>query len=114
MVRDSAARSLDDVFHALADPTRRAILGQLAHREANVSELARPFRTSLPAISKHLKVLEGAGLVKREKRGRLHLVRLQIEPIREAGRWIRHYEDFWKQQLRSLDEYLKEMRKQQG
>src|SRR5207253_7109875 len=112
MVTDSTARSLDTVFHALADPTRRAMLSHLARREASVSELARPFRTSLPGISKHLRVLEGAGLVKREKRGRLHLLRLQIEPMRQAGRWIQHYEDFWKQQLKSLDQYVRQMRRQ--
>src|SRR5437868_3422581 len=99
MVTDAAAQSLDSVFRALADPTRRAILGHLARREANVTELARPFRTSLPAISKHVRVLEDAGLVKREKRGRVHLLRMQIEPMRRAGRWIADYERFWKMQL---------------
>ena len=111
MVIDANGRALDTTFRALADPTRRAILNQLARRESNVTELARPFRSSLPAISKHLKVLESAGLVKREKRGRAHLMRLRIEPLREAGRWIQNYERFWKLQLESLDLYLKEMRK---
>src|SRR2546423_14708823 len=94
-----AARSLDSTFHALADPTRRAILGHLARREASVSELARPFRTSLPAISKHGKVLEGAGLVKPEKRGRVNVVRLQLDPMREPGRRLEHNERFWKQHM---------------
>ena len=113
MVRNAVEQELNLTFAALSDPTRRAILNKLALREANVSELARPFRTSLPAISKHLRVLEGAGLVKREKRGRVHLLRLRIDPLREAGRWIDRYERFWKQQLDSLESYLAQAKRRE-
>lgn len=105
--------ALDITFHALADPTRRAILAQLARGESNVSDLARPFPTTLAAISKHLKVLERAGLIRRERRGRVHALRLEIAPLRAAGGWIEQYQRFWRAQLSALDLYLKEMKKKE-
>lgn len=99
-------RDLDTTFAALADPTRRAILERLAEGEMSVTALARPFPVSLPAISRHLKVLEGAGLLARRRDGRVHHCRLVGDPLRDAARWIRRYRAFWKRQLDALDEYL--------
>jgi DNA-binding transcriptional ArsR family regulator len=107
MVNGSAGR-LDRAFQALSDPTRRAILARLALGEATVGELARPFRTSLPAISKHLKVLERAGLMSRRREGRVHRCRLVAAPLRETSAWLEHYRRFWERQLDSLEEYLRE------
>ena len=100
---------LDAVFAALADPTRRAILARLAGGEANVSELAVPFAMSQPAVSKHLKVLEGAGLVSREKRGQARLARLEAEPLAEAAKWIGLYAEFWAASFDRLDLVLAQM-----
>ena len=97
---------LDATFHALADPTRRGILAQLALGEASVGELAAPYDMSLPAISKHLKVLEGAGFLIREKDGRVHRCRLESAPMKEAADWIDQYRRFWEGQLDRLAEYL--------
>jgi DNA-binding transcriptional ArsR family regulator len=94
-VTTSSSSALDSVFGALADPTRRAIVARLARGEATVGELARPFDVSLPAISKHLRVLEGAGLLAREKRGRVHRLRLLARPMHDAAEWIRRYAAFW-------------------
>jgi DNA-binding transcriptional ArsR family regulator len=94
--------SLDAVFGALAHPVRRAILERLAERDATVSELAAPFHMSLPAVSRHLRVLDQAGLIVREKRGRDHHCRLAHDPLLEAIGWIVHYGAFWEQQLDSL------------
>jgi DNA-binding transcriptional ArsR family regulator len=99
---------LDSVFAALSDPTRRAILSQLAEGESTVKQLAEPFEMSLPAISKHLKVLERAGLLAREIDGRVHHCHLEAEPLREAATWIAHYRRFWDGQLDSLARYLEE------
>ncbi|HEX6052071.1 MAG TPA: metalloregulator ArsR/SmtB family transcription factor, partial [Gemmatimonadaceae bacterium] len=88
------ADPLSRTFAALADPTRRAILSRLAGGEASVTELAAPFRMSLPAVSKHLKVLERAGLVRRTVRGRTHLCRLDARPLRDGAEWMRRYEKF--------------------
>lgn len=96
--------TLDRVFHALADPTRRALLTRLARGDATVGELAQPFTTSLPAISKHLKVLEQAGLLSREVRGREHHCRLAPGPLRSAGEWIGYYRRFWNERLDALEE----------
>ncbi|HWZ85236.1 MAG TPA: metalloregulator ArsR/SmtB family transcription factor [Thermoanaerobaculia bacterium] len=105
MVNSSAA--LDATFGALADPTRRAILATLAlSPESSVGELARPFAISLPAISRHLRVLEEAGLVTRAKDGRVHRCRLVAEPMRDAGDWIEKYRDFWEVRLDALQRYL--------
>ena len=105
MVNDSAEQ-LTTVFLALADPTRRAILERLAHGEASGTELARPFSISVPAISKHLRVLKNAELIRHRKDGRTHLFRLAARPMREAAAWLEHYRHFWEAQLDSLDTYL--------
>lgn len=98
---------LDTVFGALADPTRRAMLHRLAQRELSVGELAAPFDISLAAASKHIKVLERAGLVKREIRGRIHLCRLDAQPMHAGLEWLRHYERFWNRRLDALDALLR-------
>jgi DNA-binding transcriptional ArsR family regulator len=97
---------LDAVFGALADPTRRAIVERLMEGDATVSELAEPFDVSLPAISRHLRVLEQAGLLARRKDGRLRHCRLVEGPLREAVDWIVHYGAFWEQRLDSLEALL--------
>lgn len=99
---------LDLTFGALADPIRRAILARLARDEATVGELARPFDVSRPAISKHLRVLERAGLVQRTRDGRVSRCELDAEPMREAADWIERYREFWEEQLDSLARYLEE------
>ena len=101
-------RSLDTTFSALSDPTRRAILNRLAQGEASVTELAEPFNISLPAVSKHLQVLERAGLLTREKSGRVHRCRLTAEPLKDAAEWIGRYQQFWEQQFDALARYLNE------
>ena len=100
---------LDNTFHALADPTRRAILASVAREEQTVSELAEPFDMSLAAVSKHLKVLERAGLVSRTREGRVHHLRLDAAPLKEAAMWIAFYQKFWGDQLDSLGEFLKSL-----
>jgi DNA-binding transcriptional ArsR family regulator len=105
MVNYSAA-PLDATFRALADPTRRAILARLARGEAMVTELAEPFLMSLPAISKHLRVLESAGLLQREIDGRVHRCRLAAEPMKDAAAWIAQYRAFWETQFDALEKYL--------
>lgn len=107
MVNDSSEQ-LTTVFFALADPTRRAILERLRHGEASGTELAQPFSISVPAISKHLRVLEHAHLILHRKEGRIHRFRLAAYPMREAATWLEHYRDFWETQLDSLDTYLLE------
>jgi DNA-binding transcriptional ArsR family regulator len=99
---------LDATFGALADPTRRAILARLARGEAMVTELAEPFDVSLPAISKHLRVLESAGLLEREIDGRVHRCRLAAEPMKDAAAWIAQYRAFWETQFDALAKYLEE------
>ncbi|MDH5409233.1 MAG: metalloregulator ArsR/SmtB family transcription factor [Gammaproteobacteria bacterium] len=93
-------------FAALSDPTRRAILARLAAGEAQVTELAAPFGMSLPAVSKHLKVLEKAQLITRHVDGRIHRFHVNPEPLQQAQSWIEKYQQFWSQQLQSLDAYL--------
>ena len=100
--------TLDATFGALADPTRRAILARLARSEASVGELAEPFSMSLPAVSKHLKVLEGAGLITRHKDGRVHRCGLDSRPMAEAAAWITFYRRFWETQFDALERYLDE------
>jgi DNA-binding transcriptional ArsR family regulator len=97
---------LDATFGALADPTRRAILARLARGEATVTELAAPFDVSLPAVSKHLRVLESAGLLQREIDGRIHRCRLAPRPMKDAAAWIETYRVFWEAQLEALANYL--------
>jgi DNA-binding transcriptional ArsR family regulator len=101
-----SSQTLDKTFAALSDPTRRAILARLARGDASVTELAAPFAMSLPAISKHLRVLEQAGLVERTKDGRVHHLRLVAQPLHEAATWIAHYQQFWDQQLAALADSL--------
>jgi DNA-binding transcriptional ArsR family regulator len=105
--------SLGATFAALADPTRRAILERLAHGEASVTELAEPFQVSLPAISKQLRVLEQAGLLIREKEGRVRRCRLDAEPMKEAAEWLARYRRYWERQLDSLADYLNELQNEE-
>jgi DNA-binding transcriptional ArsR family regulator len=97
---------LDRVFSALADPTRRAMVGRLAHGECTVTDLARPFPISLPAISKHLKILERAGLVERRIEGRIHHCRLAPQPLQDATEWLQACRAYWEQRLDALEEFL--------
>jgi DNA-binding transcriptional ArsR family regulator len=107
MVNYSSA-ALDTTFGALSDATRRAILARLAQGEATVKELAEPFNVSLPAISKHLRVLESAGLLRREIDGRVHHCRLAVNSMKDAAAWIEQYRAFWESQFDALGKYLKE------
>ena len=99
---------LDAVFHALADPTRRAMLGQLAERERTIGELATPFSMSFAGASKHVRVLEHAGLVTRMIRGRSHMCRLAPGPLASAHEWLSFYERFWTSRLDILDRLLRQ------
>ncbi|HEU0201958.1 MAG TPA: metalloregulator ArsR/SmtB family transcription factor [Burkholderiaceae bacterium] len=105
---------LSTTFAALSDPTRRAILARLAAGEATVSELAEPFDVSLPAISRHLRVLHDAGLIERRNDAQRRVCRLQPERLREAADWIEFYRQFWEGRLDSLAEYLNATRKKGG
>ena len=100
---------LSSIFSALADPTRRAILARLASGEASVTELAEPFAMSLPAISKHLKVLERAGLVARGREAQWRPCRLEAGPLKQAADWLEHYRRFWDQSLDRLEDYLRKL-----
>ena len=100
---------LSHIFTALADPTRRAILAQLAQGEATVTELAEPFEMSLPAISKHLKVLERAHLITRSRDAQWRPCQLNPEPLKNLADWLEHYRQFWEQSFDRLDEYLQEL-----
>jgi DNA-binding transcriptional ArsR family regulator len=97
---------LDTVFGALADPTRRAILTRLTESDASVAEIAAPFRMSQPAISRHLKVLEQAGLISRKRRATARLSHLEAEPLREATAWLARYREYWDESYDRLDELL--------
>ena len=101
-------RSLDRTFAALADPTRRRILEHLALGDRCVTDLAKPYRMSLPAVSKHLRVLERAGLIRRQRRGRVHQLKLEAKPMQNAQQWIEEYRHFWEQNLDRLEDYLKQ------
>jgi DNA-binding transcriptional ArsR family regulator len=103
------ADHLSETFSALADPTRRAILARLALGETSVSELAEPFDMSLPAVSKHLKVLERAGLIARGREAQWRPCRLEPTPLKEIDDWIEHYRKFWEQSFDRLDQYLREL-----
>jgi DNA-binding transcriptional ArsR family regulator len=102
---------LSATLSALADPTRRAILARLAQGEATVGELAAPFAMSLPAVSRHLKVLETAGLIRRGRSAQWRPCRLEPEPLREVAGWLESYRHFWEQGLDRLDAYLQELQK---
>jgi len=102
---------LSATFSALADPTRRAILARLSTGEASVNELAAPFEMSLPAVSKHLKVLERAGLISRSRTAQWRPCRLEAGPLQEVWGWVETYKKFWEQSFDRLDEYLAEIQK---
>jgi DNA-binding transcriptional ArsR family regulator len=112
MVKHSEA-DLDATFAALADATRRAILARLASGEASVTELAKPFDMSLPAISKHLKVLERAGLIARGRDAQWRPARLDAGPLKDVADWVDHYRKFWEESFDRLDEYLREIQKKE-
>ena len=104
---------LSATFAALADPTRRAILARLAEGETSVTELAAPFEMTLPAISKHLKVLERAGLVSQGREAQWRPRRLEAAPLREADAWIERYREFWEERFDRLDDYLQTLQTQE-
>lgn len=104
---------LSTTFAALADPTRRAILARLASGEASVTELGKPFEMSLPAISKHLKVLEQAGLIARGRDAQWRPCRLAPRPLRDAAEWLDEYRRFWEQSFDRLDDYLRELQRKE-
>jgi DNA-binding transcriptional ArsR family regulator len=105
--------SLSTTFAALADPTRRAILARLASGAASVTELAEPFAISLPAISKHLKVLEHAGLIARGREAQWRPCRLEAGPLKDVADWLEHYRQFWEQSLDRLGAYLPELQRKE-
>lgn len=109
----AASDNLSRVFGALADPTRRAILERLSQGEAGVQEIAKPFDMSLPAISKHLKVLEKAELIRRGKDAQWRPCTLEAAPLKHASDWIGEYRQFWEESFERLDEYLKEIQSQE-
>jgi DNA-binding transcriptional ArsR family regulator len=109
-----SSRTLNRTFAALADPTRRRILAQLAHGNRCVTDLARPHAMSLPAISKHLRVLEKAGLIRRRRYGRIHQLNLEAVPMKQAVRWIEEYRKFWEGSLDRLADHLEKTNKQAG
>jgi DNA-binding transcriptional ArsR family regulator len=104
---EQSRRELDGVFGALSDPTRREMLRRLAAGERAIGELAAPFRMSFAAASKHVRVLERAGLVRRRVQGRNHICRIEPAPLGAAAEWLRHYEAFWRTQLDGLDAMLR-------
>ncbi|HEY0372067.1 MAG TPA: metalloregulator ArsR/SmtB family transcription factor [Thermoanaerobaculia bacterium] len=106
----AASARLDATFAALADPTRRALLARLASGECSVLELAEPFSMSQPAISKHLKVLERAGLISRGRDAQRRPCRIEAEPLAEANEWIERYREFWEDNFQRLDAVLEEMK----
>jgi DNA-binding transcriptional ArsR family regulator len=106
----TATDPLDRTFSALADPTRRAILARLALGEASVTELAKPFSMTVRAISKHLKVLEHAGLITRGRDAQRRPCRIEAAPLKEATEWMERYREFWEESFDRLDEYLREMK----
>jgi len=105
---------LSATFAALADPTRRAILARLMKGEASVTQLAEPFAMSLPAISKHLKVLERAGLIARGREAQWRPCRLKASPLKDVSDWVEHYRRFWTESFDRLDDYLREVKKKEN
>ena len=105
---------LSSTFSALADPTRRAILARLASGETSVTELAKPFEMSMPAISKHLKVLEHAGLITRGREAQWRPCKLQAEPLKNVAGWVESYRQFWEQSFDRLDEYLQKLQAEEA
>ncbi len=108
------SESLDATFGALSDPTRRGILAQLAEGQEKVTELARPYQMSLPAISRHLRILERAGLITRTRVGREHRIRVDPKPIQQAMEWIGVYAAAWSHQFNALDEYLMKVQEKES
>ena len=104
---------LSTTFSALADPTRRAILGRLSRGEKSVTDLAKPFKMSLPAVSKHLKVLERAGLIERGREAQWRPCRLKPRPLKGAADWLEQYRQFWEERLDRLEEYLREIQQEE-
>jgi len=107
-----SSRTLNRTFAALADPTRRRILAHLARGDQRVTHLAKPHAMSLPAISKHLRVLEKAGLLRRRRYGRIHEMRLDAKPLQQAAQWVEEYRKFWQGSLDRLAEYLEKETRQ--
>ena len=105
-----SSHHLDATFAALADPTRRAILARLTSGEASVTELAEPFEMTMPAVSKHLKVLERAGLIARSRRAQWRPCRLEAGPLKNVADWVEHYRRFWSESFDRLDDYLRELK----
>jgi DNA-binding transcriptional ArsR family regulator len=113
MIQAISPDPLSATFAALADPTRRAILARLSSGEASVTQLAEPFEMSMPAVSKHLKVLERAGLIARGREAQWRPCRLEAAPLKEAADWVEEYRRFWEQSFDRLDDYLQELKKQE-
>src|SRR5262245_28380032 len=113
MVKYIESDHLSSTFAALADPTRRAILARLVSGEVSVKDLARPFKLSLPAISKHLKVLEHAGLITRSRNAQWRPCRIEAGPLKEVADWVTQYRDVWDQRLNQFEEYLLELKKKE-
>lgn len=113
MVMHGSSDPLSNTFAALADPTRRAILARLTEGEASVTELAEPFEISMPAISRHLKVLERAGLIARGRDAQWRPCRLDPRPLEALHGWLDHYRQFWEQSFDRLDDYLQELQKKE-
>jgi DNA-binding transcriptional ArsR family regulator len=113
MTTATAPDRISTTFAALADPTRRAILARLAGGEASVTELAAPFEMTLPAVSKHLKVLERAGLIARGREAQWRPCRLQAGPLKEADEWLESYRRYWEESFDRLDEYLRELQEKE-
>jgi DNA-binding transcriptional ArsR family regulator len=105
-----SSRTLNQTFAALADPTRRRILAHLARGDRRVTDLARPHAMSLPAVSKHLRVLEKAGLLRRRRYGRVHEMQLDAKPLKKAAQWVEEYRRFWEGSLDRLAQYLEQTR----
>ncbi len=103
---------LSATFSALSDPTRRAMLARMSQGEVSVQELAKPFKMSLPAVSKHLKVLERSGLITRGRDAQWRPCRLQAKPMKQANEWIEHYRRYWEESFDRLDDYLREIQKE--
>jgi DNA-binding transcriptional ArsR family regulator len=109
-LQQASSDSLSATFSALADPTRRAILARLASGEISVTKLAEPFEMSMPAISKHLKVLERAGLIARGREAQWRPCRLEAGPLKDVSNWVENYRQFWEESFDRLDVYLKELK----
>ena len=109
-----SSRTLDRTFAALADPTRRQILAHLAQGDRRVTDLAKPHDMSLPAVSKHLRVLENAGLLRRRRYGRVHEMRINAEPLKKAAQWVEDYRKFWERSLDRLAAYLEKTNRARG